>query len=64
MRVHYVFQKPRLYTDPRDIDIQVNHNHVHNAVDDRIDETNALTRTLSLGENSASHNRWEARNAC
>lgn len=51
--------------DPHDTDIQANHNHIHNTLDERIDESHvALTRTLSLGENCVPQNRWESRNAC
>lgn len=58
-----VFQ--REYFEPRDPEVQSNHNHVTSTLDDHMDETTrVLTRTLSIGENNVNSNKWENSTVC
>ncbi|XP_052795001.1 glutamate receptor ionotropic, kainate 3-like isoform X2 [Mya arenaria] len=58
--VHKRCTKCRDYCEPREEEIQTNHNHVTTSIDDHIDETTvALARTLSIGENCVMSNKWE-----
>lgn len=55
----------RDYFEPREPEIQSNHNHVTTSLDDHVDEnTVVLSRTLSIGENCVNTNKWENNHAC